>query len=129
KPRPGLADGVGAHAPHDGADPRPRRLVAGGDRYRRRRAAEAPHAPRRAQPVLAAGPGGLVSVALLFGWTLLTVFLSWVYYTRSLAWSRARIQMTNDLVERMVGHRTRLAQEPPALWHSDEDRSLSQYVD
>ena len=37
--------------------------------------------------------------------------------------------MTDDLVERMVGHRTRLAQEPPALWHNEEDRSLSEYVD
>lgn len=82
-----------------------------------------------ALPVLAAGPGGLVSVALLFGWTLLTVFLSWVYYSRSLAWSRARIKMTDDLVERMVGHRTRLAQEPPALWHAEEDRTLAEYVD
>jgi ATP-binding cassette subfamily B protein len=82
-----------------------------------------------ALPVLAAGPGGLVSVALLFAWTVLTVSLSWLYYRRSLAWSRARIKMTDDLVERMVGHRTRLAQEPPALWHNDEDRSLADYID
>ncbi len=82
-----------------------------------------------ALPVLAAGPGGLVSVALLFGWTVLSIFLSWVYFTRSLGWSRARIKMTDDLVERMVGHRTRLAQEPPALWHNDEDRALADYVD
>jgi ATP-binding cassette subfamily B protein len=82
-----------------------------------------------AVPVLAAGPGGLVSVALFFAWTLLTVLLSWVAYTRSLAWSRARIKMTDELVERMVGHRTRLAQEPPALWHNEEDRSLADYVD
>ncbi len=82
-----------------------------------------------AVPVLAAGPGGLTSVVLLLAWILLTVYLSWRYFVRTLAWSRARIQMTDDLVERMVGHRTRLAQEPPALWHNEEDRSLSEYVD
>ena len=82
-----------------------------------------------AVPVLAAGPGGLASVALLLLWAACTVLLSWVDYKRSLAWGRARIKMTDDLVERMVGHRTRLAQEPPALWHNDEDRALSEYVD
>ena len=80
-------------------------------------------------PVLAAGPGGGVSVALMLLWAALTVFLSWRSYLRSLAWSRARIKMTDDLVERMVGHRTRLAQEPPSLWHDDEDRALSAYVE
>jgi ATP-binding cassette subfamily B protein len=35
--------------------------------------------------------------------------------------------MTNDLVERMVGHRTRLAQEAPAAWHTEEDRDLERY--
>jgi ATP-binding cassette subfamily B protein len=82
-----------------------------------------------AVPVLAAGPGGLASVSLLLLWTALTVVLSWVYYRRSLAWSRARVKMTDELVERMVGHRTRLAQEPPALWHNEEDRALADYVD
>jgi ATP-binding cassette subfamily B protein len=82
-----------------------------------------------AVPVLAVGPGGLFSVALLGIWIASTVFLSWVFYRRSDAWARARIKMTDELVERMVGHRTRLAQEPPALWHNEEDRSLSEYID
>jgi ATP-binding cassette subfamily B protein len=30
-------------------------------------------------------------------------------------------------VERMIGHRTRLAQEPPAQWHDHEDRLLDAY--
>jgi ATP-binding cassette subfamily B protein len=37
--------------------------------------------------------------------------------------------MTHDLVERMVGHRTRLAQERPELWHSGEDQMLEHYLE
>jgi ATP-binding cassette subfamily B protein len=36
--------------------------------------------------------------------------------------------MTHDLVERMVGHRTRLAQEIRERWHEDEDRMLERYL-
>ncbi len=36
--------------------------------------------------------------------------------------------MTEDLVEAMVGHRTRLAQQPREEWHEDEDRTLNTYV-
>ena len=32
--------------------------------------------------------------------------------------------MTRDLVERLGGQRTRLAQEQRALWHDEEDWSL-----
>jgi ATP-binding cassette subfamily B protein len=38
------------------------------------------------------------------------------------------MEMTQDLVERMVGHRTRLAQEPREHWHDSEDQALSGYV-
>jgi ATP-binding cassette subfamily B protein len=37
--------------------------------------------------------------------------------------------MTNDLVERMVGHRTRLAQEPRDHWHDGEDQAVERYLD
>ncbi len=43
-------------------------------------------------------------------------------------WTRARLAITGDLIERMVGHRTRLAQESPSTWHSGEDQALSDYV-
>ena len=36
--------------------------------------------------------------------------------------------MTHDLVERMVGHRTRLAQQAPERWHDGEDELLARYV-
>jgi ATP-binding cassette subfamily B protein len=37
--------------------------------------------------------------------------------------------MTHDLVEHMVGHRTRLAQQPPDRWHDGEDDAAARYVD
>ena len=36
--------------------------------------------------------------------------------------------MTQDMAERMVGHRTRLAQEPPSRWHEGEDELLERYL-
>ena len=37
--------------------------------------------------------------------------------------------MTHDLVEQMVGHRTRLAQQSSDRWHEQEDRDLERYLD
>ena len=36
--------------------------------------------------------------------------------------------MTHDLVERMVGHRTRLAQEAPEHWHDGEEQAAERYL-
>ncbi|HJZ97837.1 MAG TPA: ABC transporter ATP-binding protein [Candidatus Solibacter sp.] len=44
-------------------------------------------------------------------------------------WTDARLAMTGNLVERMHGHRTRLAQEHPAQWHAGEDTELAHYVE
>jgi ATP-binding cassette subfamily B protein len=43
-------------------------------------------------------------------------------------WTAARLTMTHALVERRVGHRTRLAQESPKRWHVAEDQELAAYV-
>ncbi|MEZ4609359.1 MAG: hypothetical protein R2838_03725 [Caldilineaceae bacterium] len=50
------------------------------------------------------------------------------YLQRSRAWVAAYREMTNDLVERMVGHRTRLAQEDRRDWHEMEDLLLNRYL-
>ena len=44
------------------------------------------------------------------------------------AWSAQRLALTHDLVERMVGQRTVVAQEPPELHHRQEDRALGAYT-
>jgi ATP-binding cassette subfamily B protein len=78
--------------------------------------------------VLALGIGGWTHALLLGMWVLLTLLLSWNYWRTNRAWVATYRGMTNDLVERMMGHRTRLAQEDPASWHADEDRELDRYL-
>jgi len=39
------------------------------------------------------------------------------------------MEITEDLVESMVGHRTRLIQEPRAEWHTEEDLALDRYLE
>jgi ATP-binding cassette subfamily B protein len=82
-----------------------------------------------AAPVLAVSAGGPVALAALAVWTVLAVSLTLRYARRSHEWADSRVKMTNDLVERMVGHRTRIAQESPDSWHDEEDRALADYLD
>jgi ATP-binding cassette subfamily B protein len=51
------------------------------------------------------------------------------YLRRAAAWTDERIAITHDVVEQMVGHRTRLAQQHPAAWHTGEDAALARYLD
>ena len=78
--------------------------------------------------VLAAGAGGQWQVALLTGWLLLTLAMGWRYFHRLRDWTRMRLDMTHDLVERMVGHRTRLAQEPPQRRQAQDDQTMGSYL-
>jgi ATP-binding cassette subfamily B protein len=69
-------------------------------------------------------------IAILLGaWIVLTLALGWTYYRRRREWTTARVNLTSDTSERMVGHRTRIAQQAPENWHRGEDQSLSGYVD
>src|SRR6185312_12016624 len=63
--------------------------------------------------VLSSGAGGYLHVLLLVAWLGTTVLLCWRYFLRLREWSATRMAMTHDLIERMVGHRTCLAQEWP----------------
>ena len=51
-----------------------------------------------------------------------------VHYRRRRAWTETRRDLTHDLVEKMVGYRTRLAQEASEHWHREEDESLGRYL-
>jgi ATP-binding cassette subfamily B protein len=78
--------------------------------------------------VLGAGAGGLLHVLLFAGWAAISTLAGWRYFEWRKRWTDIRLLMTNDMVERMVGHRTRLSQESPAHWHSGEDQLLARYI-
>jgi len=79
--------------------------------------------------VLGWGTGGTVLRLLLLGWILLVTFAAYRYYLRRQVWTADRLQMTHDLIERMVGHRTRMAQESEEHWHDGEDEALERYLE
>jgi len=79
--------------------------------------------------VLAMGFGGLFHVVMLAVWMIITLLITWSFYLKRKKWTDYRLSMTHSLVERMVGHRTRLVQESPTQWHETEDHELNYYGD
>jgi len=74
-------------------------------------------------------PGGALLATLLVAWSALALLVCWRTYAALRVFTRERVEMTDDLVERMVGHRTRLAQERPERWHDGEDERLERYLE
>ncbi|HKR01254.1 MAG TPA: ABC transporter ATP-binding protein [Pyrinomonadaceae bacterium] len=77
--------------------------------------------------VLAQGSVGWPHSLLLAAWVAATLLLCRRYFRKRGRWMKMRVNLTNDLVERMIGHRTRLAQEPRGAWHKAEDQALELY--
>ena len=78
--------------------------------------------------VMSLGAGGMLHVALLAAWVAIALALALRYVGKLRAWTAMRLDMTHDLVERMVGHRTTLAQEWPARRDAREDRTIKDYL-
>jgi ABC-type multidrug transport system fused ATPase/permease subunit len=78
--------------------------------------------------ILLKGASGSLSAVSLVVWIIITLILLWRYYRTSREWTDAYREMTNHLVEEMVGHRTRLIQQDPRRWHQDEDQELDRYL-
>jgi len=78
--------------------------------------------------ILGKAAGDWITAGALLVWIGLTIILLWRYWRTSLVWSSAYRDMTNDLVENMVGHRTRLIQEDSRHWHDSEDQALERYL-
>lgn len=78
--------------------------------------------------VLGQGAGALGMLGMLAVSGVLVVLLGLRYAAARRAWTRERLEMTHTLVERMVGHTTRLAQESPEHWHDHEDASTAAYL-
>lgn len=77
--------------------------------------------------ILSSGVGGAWLVLILLGWLAATLVFCGRYYRRLRTWSVQRLDMTHELIEHMVGHRTRLAQERPGRRDTAEDGALRNY--
>jgi ATP-binding cassette subfamily B protein len=74
-----------------------------------------------------AGAGGIANAGLLGIWTVLVAGSAALYLHSRRRWADARLHLTHGLVERMVGHQTRLAQEHENGRHAVEDHELEAY--
>ena len=81
-----------------------------------------------AATILVAGAGGLMHLGLLVVWLVLILAFRWKYVKRLRHWTLMRLEMTHELVERMVGHRTSLAQERPGRRAEREDLAMKDYL-
>lgn len=78
--------------------------------------------------ILSRGAGGVLHALILVIWVAITLFVLWRYYQTARTWTTVYREMTDELVENMVGHRTRLAQQDPRYWHEGEDQALDRYL-
>jgi ATP-binding cassette subfamily B protein len=79
--------------------------------------------------VLAFGAAPTVQLALLVGFVAAAGACGAALARARGAWTDERLALTHDTIERMVGHRTRLAQESPDAWHDGEDQALARLHD
>ncbi len=77
--------------------------------------------------ILAFGSGGVLHSLLLVLTVGVCYVVAWRYFVKRRAWTASRFRISHDVLERMVGHRTRLAQLRPEVRHEREDESLSTY--
>ena len=78
-------------------------------------------------PYLASGAGSWFQVLLLCVWLVVSMFMGRHYFSARFSWTQIRLNLTNDLVEQLIGYRTRLAQQPRAEWHREEEQLLADY--
>ena len=78
--------------------------------------------------ILTLGLGARWQLPLLAAWLALALALA-TRAGRALGRQTAlRVALTHDLVERLVGQRTLVAQQPPELRHREEDAALADYA-
>jgi ATP-binding cassette subfamily B protein len=79
--------------------------------------------------VMAHGAAAASLLVLLAGWLVVTALVAVRLHRARLGWTRARLDLTHLLVERMAGHETRLAQQLPERWFDGEDDAVAAYVE
>jgi ATP-binding cassette subfamily B protein len=72
-------------------------------------------------------PGSRHIVALLALWVALCGGAAFSLHGHRLRWTGQRLGLTNDLIAKMSGHRTRRIQQPPSQWHEGEDERVADY--
>lgn len=77
--------------------------------------------------ILAAGAAAPAHLALLLAWVLAAVLLGSRLGHRLKHWTLQRLALSHALVERLVGHRTRLAQQAPERRLAAEDAEMQAY--
>lgn len=78
--------------------------------------------------VLSAAPSAVALLGVFAVWLAAGAWLALRFLSARRAWTDERLSMTHALVERMTGHRTRLAQESPERWHDGEAEALGAYA-
>jgi ATP-binding cassette subfamily B protein len=79
--------------------------------------------------VLAHGAAPTYHVALFAAVLFAAVALGAAHAHARAVWSDARLELTGELVERMVGHRTLVVQQARDAWHVGEDELLRDYLE
>ncbi|CAM2065459.1 ABC transporter ATP-binding protein [Sulfidibacter corallicola] len=75
--------------------------------------------------VLSKGLAAPYTLGAALIWLVAALILVARYYRRCRDWTRSRLAQSHALTERMLGHRTRLAQEDPDHYHDGEDAGLA----
>lgn len=78
--------------------------------------------------VLALGASGALLAVLLAAWCAALALLARGYARRRRHWTRERFGLARSFVEAVVGHRTRIAQQPARRWHEREDPDLARHL-
>ncbi len=79
--------------------------------------------------VLALGARPVGHLIVLAAALVAVAALSHRLHRRRSEWTRRRLDLTFDLVERLVGQRTLVIQQPRSRWHEEEDRTLEAYLE
>jgi ATP-binding cassette subfamily B protein len=77
---------------------------------------------------LGVGAGGWLHVVALLLFVTALTFVARKSFTRRRTWSERRVSMTQRMIEVMIGHRTRVAQQAPSQWHEEEDRDVRDHL-
>jgi ATP-binding cassette subfamily B protein len=78
--------------------------------------------------IFAYGAAPLPSITVFLLWLALSLAMAYRNTVARNSWTQFRLEITHKLVERMTGHRTRLAQQSPVDWHTDEDTESIEYL-